>query len=117
MTSEFKLNNVTIKRPTSFSMSRYNISVADRVGDGTMVIELKSKKRKFFFKYEAINATDKKVILDILWETMDPWVTLSYVEDNVVKTAVTYVGEIPTELLRTGSKWYWSGFDFNLIEQ
>lgn len=117
MLSEYKINGVPFKRPTSFKIERYNVTNLARVATGEMVGDLVAKKRKFYFTYDAITSREIQHILDLIWETEDIFYTLSYVENNVVKTATVYVGSIPSELARTGGEWVWKNFTFNLIEQ
>ena len=116
----FKIGNTPIKNPSNFKMSFYNITKAARTANGSMSMELVAKKRKFFFEYEIISAAQKKEILDLI-DTEAMFFTLTYVEDNVTKTATVYVGEIPMEKHRQGlgsnGQWYWKGFNFNLIEK
>lgn len=118
MKTEFTLNGVSIKRPSQFKIERYKITKSERLASGSMAMELIAKKRKFYFTYEAIDATELNKILDIIWETNDCFFTLEYVESNIRKSAVVYVGSIPTELYRTDpGAWVWSNVSFNLIEQ
>lgn len=83
-----------------------------------MTMELIARKRKFFFTYESIDSPDMNTILNLLWESGNMFTTLSYVENNVTKSAVVYVGAIPSELNRTdNSDWVWTGVNFDLIER
>jgi len=119
--TQFFINDVEIKRPFKFSISRYNLTKSDRLGNGDMTMEIKSKKRKFFFTYDTIDSVAKNAILALIWDGTNPWKKLTYIEDDVTYTCdQCYVGEIPAELIRTGmtgGKWYWKDFNFNLIEK
>ena len=117
MQSEFRLNGTLFKRPSSFKIERYNVTDLQRLASGDMAGDLIAKKRKFYFTYEAITSTDLDVILNLIWETESIFYELSYVENNVTKTATVYVGSIPSDLFRTGSKWVWKNVNFNLIEK
>lgn len=115
--ASFKIDGVTIKRPTLFKIERYNVTNLQRLANADMCGELIAKKRKFYFTYDAITAKDLNVILNALWETNNIFYTLTYVENGITKTAKVYVGSIPTELARTGGNWVWKGVTFNLIEK
>lgn len=117
MESSFKINGVSIKRPSSFNIERYNVTNLARLADGTMVGDLIAKKRKFSFVYDAIDSRDLNLILDTIWEVPTLFFTLTYVENNTTKTATVYSGAIPSKLHRTGSVWVWTGVTFDLIEQ
>lgn len=117
MKTDFRINGVRIKRPSDFKIERYNVTNLDRLANAKMVGDLIAKKRKFYFTYAAITAKDLNLILDTIWETTDLFYTLSYVENNVTKTARVYSGSIPTELHSTGENWTWKNVTFDLIEQ
>lgn len=117
MKTNFKINGVAIKRPSTFKKSRYVLTKSGRLANGKMTADIIAKKRKFFFTYDAITSTDMNVILDAIWETDKFFFELEYVENNEVKTAVVYAGEIPGDLHRTGDVWVWKNVNFNLIEQ
>lgn len=114
---EFKIDGVTIKRPSSFKIERYNVTNLDRRADAKMVGDLLAKKRKFYFTYAAITARDLNTILEAIWETNSLFYELTYIENNEEKTATVYTGSIPSELHRTGEDWVWKNVTFNLIEQ
>lgn len=117
MQSVFKINDVVIKRPTSFKIERYNVTTLTRIANGDMHGDLVAKKRKFYFTYAAISSDAMNKILDAIWNTTGLFMTLSYVESNVEKTATVYVGSIPTSLHHTGSLWVWKDVSFDLIER
>lgn len=83
-------------------------------------MDLVAKKRKFEFVYDVISAKDMEKILDIIDGTA-MFFTLRYTENNKVKSAKVYVGEIGSDRFRTNDPvskmWYWKNFTFNLIEQ
>ena len=116
-TASYKINNTPIRRPDSFKIERYNITDLQRIASGEMCGDLIAKKRKFYFTYNAITSTELATILSLIWDVDDIFYTLSYVENNQTKTATVYVGSIPTDLARTGSKWVWKDVTFNLIEK
>ena len=118
MTTNFKLDNKHIKSPSSFKIERYNITKSQRLADGTMSMDLIAKKRKFFFTYNAIDATDLNEILELLWESSSVFFELIYIESNVTKVVTVYAGAIPAELHRTDPGiWVWKNVTFNLIER
>lgn len=116
--SNFVLNGVRIKKPSTFKIERYNVTNMQRLADASMVGDLIAKKRKFYFTYSAITAADLDTILDAIWETNSLFYTLQYVENGVSKSAVVYSGSIPTTLYKErGSGWVWKDVTFNLIEK
>lgn len=117
MKSEYKINGQTIKRPDDFSISRFNVTDLQRNAAALMVGDLIAKKRKFFFTYTAIRSDDFDHILSLIWDSPAIFMDLTYVENNVVKTAKVYVGEIPSLFHRSGALWVWKNVTFNLIEQ
>lgn len=117
MEAAYYLNGVKIKSPHHFKISRFKLSNLQRTADGTMKGDLIAKKRKFYFTYDAIDSVELEKIFDILWEIDEMFFTLKIVENNVEKEFSVYPGEIPYELVRTGSKWVWKGVTFDLIEQ
>lgn len=117
MQSSYVVNGVSIKRPSTFKIERYNVTNMERIANGDMVGDLVAKKRKFYFTYDAITSTELNKILDAIWEINSIFYTLQYVENNVVKTATVYSGSIPSELYRTGGEWVWQNVTFNLIER
>lgn len=117
MIQNLTLNGIKIKN-TQIKIERYRITKSERLGNGDMSMEHIARKRKFYFTYEAIAASDLNVILDIIWETNNVFYTLGYVENNVTKSAVVYAGSIPTEQYRTDeADWVWQNVTFNLIER
>ena len=117
MKTDFKLNGVAIKRPSTFKKSRYILTKSGRLSNGKMTADIVAKKRKFFFTYDAIDASDMNIILSVLWDSGEFFFDLEYVENNEVKTAKVYAGESPADLHRTGDVWVWKNVNFNLIEQ
>lgn len=115
--TSFAINGVTIKRPSDFKISRYRITEANRNAAGTMVMDNIARKRKFFFTYNAIESDELNTILNQIWETDSVFFTFSYKENNVSKSAVCYVGEIPSDLFRTDYKWTWKDVTMNFIER
>ena len=115
--SNFQINGKDIKRPSGFKIERYNATNKHHIANATMCGDLNTKKRKFYFTYEAITAEELNNILDIIWETDNLFFTLTYVENNTTKKARVYSGSIPSELYRTGSNWVWKGVTFDLIEK
>ena len=117
--ANFTVNNIPIKNPTSFKIERYNVTNMERLADATMVGDLIAKKRKFYFKYDAISGDDLDTVLEAIWDSTTLFFTLEYLENGVSKTATVYVGSIPTDLHRAGrtTNWVWKNVNFNLIEQ
>ncbi len=116
MSTVFKLNGTTIKRPNHFRIERYNLTKAGRVASGLMIMDLIAKKRKFIFRYTTISSTDLNIILNVI-DGDAMFFDVSYVENGVTKNASCYSGHIPTNLFRTGNVWYWTDVNFDLIER
>lgn len=117
MKTNFKIDGVPIKTPSTFKKSRYVLTKSGRLANGKMTADIVARKRKFFFTYDAIDAPDAENILDLIWNSGKFFFELQYVENNQVKKANVYAGEIPYDLHRTGDVWVWKNFNFNLIEQ
>lgn len=118
MKTSFSINDIPIKRPHTFKIERYRITKSNRLSSGLMSMENIARKRKFYFTWEAIESKDLNTILDAIWETDECFFTLKYVESNVQKSAVCYVGSIPTDLHRTSDgSWIWKDVSMNFIEQ
>jgi hypothetical protein len=115
--SSYKINGTSIKRPSDFKIERFKVTNLERLANADMCGDLIARKRKFYFTYDAIRATELDVILDLLWETDGIFIELTYIENNIEKTARVYPGSIPTTLHRTGSNWVWKNVTFDLIEK
>ena len=116
--ANFSINGVGIKNPSSFKIERYNVTNMERLANAEMVGDLIAKKRKFYFTYDAIKAKELDKILDIIWETDELFYTLSYLENGKQKSAIVYVGSIPSELHSAKSaEWIWKNVTFDLIER
>jgi hypothetical protein len=113
----YKINGTPFKRPDSFKIERFNLTDLQRIASGEMCGDLIAKKRKFYFTYDSITSDQLETIFNLIWEIEDLFYELTYIENNVSKTATVYVGSIPTELVRTGAKWVWKNVTFNLIEK
>lgn len=117
-----KIGGVDIKQPKkeNFKISKYNITKSGRVANGDMTMELIAKKRKFFFTYDVISGADLDVILSQI-DSNQMFFDITYEENNMVKSANVYVGEIGQQYFRVADKttreWYWRDFTFNLIER
>ena len=111
--ANFSINGVGIKNPSSFKIERYNVTNMERLANAEMVGDLIAKKRKFYFTYDAIKAKELDHILDIIWETDELFYTLSYLENGKQKSAIVYVGSIPSELHSAKSaEWIWKNVTF-----
>lgn len=110
------LDGKRIKTPQEFSISKFNLTKSGRVASGKMTMELIAKKRKFFFTYEVLSGKDLDTILSVI-DSNKMFFKIQYTENNVIKNATVYVGEISQEKFRTHMGWYWKNVTFNLIEQ
>lgn len=116
MPNIFKLNDTVIKRPTEFSIEKYNLTKGERTGSGLMKIRYIAAKRKFLFNYTVISGPELDAILNVI-NTVELFFTLTYEENSVVKTAKVYVGAIKSKKFRSDGVWYWKDVSFDLIEQ
>lgn len=115
-----RINGTDIKKPNGgWSVKRYNVTNLARNAAAYMCGDLIAKKRTFTLTYEAIRATELDVILDLIWETASIFYTLTYEENNVLKTAEVYAGAIPSDLhyAGLGEEWVWKNVTFDLIER
>lgn len=117
MQANYKIDGTVFRRPDDFRIERFNVTDLQRIASGDMCGDLIAKKRKFYFTYNSITSDQLEAIFNLIWETNALFYTLTYVENNVEKTARVYVGSIPTDLVRTGAKWVWKNVSFNLIEK
>lgn len=116
--SNFEINGIPIKNPTSFRIERYKVSDLTRLASAKMVGDLVARKRKFLFGYEVLESYNLDLILKAVWDAPGMFFTLKYIENGVTKTATVYPGAIPTELHRgDGAVWVWKNVNFDLIEQ
>lgn len=116
--SNFKVNNVDIKNPSTFKLERYNITNLSRLANALMVGDLIAQKTKYYFTYEAITARELDVILGAIWSSASIFFPLVFTENGTTVTKSVYVGSIPQELHSAkSSDWVWKGVSFNLIEQ
>lgn len=115
----FKINGRSIKNPSTFRKERYNVTNLARLANADMAGDLIAQKRKFYFTYDAITATEWQNILDAIWESGTIFFPLNYMENGTWKTATVYVGNIPADLAHAAphSHWVWKNVSFNLIEQ
>lgn len=115
-----KINGTPIKQPSDFKIERYNLTKSGRVASGAMTMELVAKKRKFFFTYQVISGKDFQDILNLI-DGEEMFFDFEYEENGVIKTAVCYVGAIPSTKFRvqkgTINDWYWKDVNFDIIEQ
>lgn len=114
----FVVNGVTIKNPSTFKVERYNVTTMERLSNADMVGDLIAKKLKFYFTYEAISAEDFDKILSAIWDSDTLFFPLVYTDRGVQKSAMVYVGSIPSDLHYMSSKnTTWKNVTFNLIER
>lgn len=115
-----KLDNTIIKSPktNNFKIQRFNITKGGRTADGTMQLELVTKKRKFFFTYTVISGDDLQTILDII-DSDKIFFTIEYQDTTgITRTATVYRGaEVSQDQWVREGNGHWRNVTFNLIEQ
>lgn len=115
-----KINGTTIKTPTKFKISRFNLTKAGRTSSGLMTMDLIAKKKKLFLTYGIISGADMQTILGLIDSTTMFFEVSYYTVNGSLDTITCYVGEIPTTLQRRGTlgaEHYWVNVDFEFIEQ
>ena len=113
-----KINGVQVKNPSSFKVERYNVTTMDRLTDASMVGDLIAKKRKFYFTYDSLSASDLDAILQAIWDSDSLFFPFTYTDRGTEYTYTVYVGSIPTELHYMSTlNTVWKNVTFNLIER
>ena len=111
------IDNVRIKTPHEFRISRFNLTKAGRVASGQMVMDLIAKKRKFEFTYNILSGKEFEDILALI-DANKMFFVLTYTENDIIKTATVYTGSITQDKFRSDTgAWYWKNVSFDLIEQ
>jgi len=115
---DYVINNIKVKKPSTFRVERYNITTMERLSDASMVGDLVAKKRKFYFTYDSITAEDFDNILAAIYNSDALFFPFSYPDRDATVTAEVYVGSIPADLHYMSSKnVIWKNLTFNLIER
>lgn len=114
----FKVNNVTIKKPSTFKVERYNVTTMERLSNADMVGDLVAKKLKFYFTYDALTASELDNILSAIWDSNKLFFPFTYEDRGTEKKATVYVGSIPSDLhYMSTNNTVWKNVTFNLIER
>ena len=114
----FVINGVTIKKPSTFRVERYNVTTMERLSNADMVGDLVAKKKKFYFTYDALSAEDFDVILQAIWDSDKLFFPLEYDDRGATQSATVYVGSIPADLhYMSDRNTVWKNVTFNLIER
>lgn len=115
---DFIINDVVVKKPSTFKVERYNVTTMERLSNADMVGDLVAKKLKFYFTYDAISAKDFDVILQAIWDSDKLFFPFTYYDRGTKHTAQVYVGSIPSDLHYMSSlNTVWKNVTFNLIER
>lgn len=116
-TKPISIEGFSLRNPSYFKIERYNLTKAGRIASGKMTMDLVAKKRKFILRYDTINSADKAALLAVIDGT-NMFMNFVYYEDSTQKSAIVYVGDIPSERARDSqSTTYYKDFEFHLIEQ
>lgn len=114
----FVVNGITIKKPSTFKVERYNVTTMERLSNASMVGDLVAKKRKFYFTYASLTAEELDNILSAVYDGDALFFPFTYEDRGKKKTAVVYVGSIPSELhYMSNSNTVWKNVTFDLIER
>lgn len=114
----FKINNVTIKNPSTFKIERYNVTTMERLSNASMVGDLVAQKLKFYLTYNALTAEELDTILSAIWDSKKLFFPLEYEDRGSTKKRTVYVGSIPAELhYMSAVNTVWKNVTFNLIER
>lgn len=114
----FKVNNVTIKKPSTFKVERYNVTTMERLSNADMVGDIVAKKLKFYFTYDALTAAELDNILEAIWDSNKLFFPFTYEDRGVEKKSTVYVGSIPSDLhYMSNNNTVWKNVTFNLIER
>jgi hypothetical protein len=111
-----KIDGVKIKEPHEFNIERYDITKAERLASGKMVMDLIAKKKKFIFNYNVLSGKALQALLDLI-DTDKMFHEFTYEENGVLKTTTVYSSPIKYQKFRTSMGWYWKNVSFSLIEQ
>lgn len=117
MTSNYKIDGITIKRPSEFRIEEYDVTTLKRLASADMAGDLIKTKLKFYFTYDCLTSKDWAIIKGALASTTTLFHTLTYIDDNVECQKTIYKGAIPRTLQRTGNVWVWKDISFSLIER
>ena len=116
MQQNITISGVTIKTPSKVTIERYNLTKSGRVSSGLMTMDLVAKKVKLLLHYDSISGTERKKILDLI-DSNVMFFPVTYIDNNVVKTAMCYNGDVSDKVFRTGAEWYYEDVEYHLIEQ
>lgn len=114
-----KLGGIPLPSPSEFVIERYNLTKSGRVASGRMTMDLVAKKRKFRFKYNALDGDELSRVLQAV-DSEQMFQTLEYPDVNgTIKTATVYSGSIEHKLAirNANGKEIWLDVQFDLIEQ
>lgn len=114
----FTINGISVKKPSTFKVERYNVTTMERLSNADMVGDLVAKKRKYYFTYDAITAEEFDRILSAIYDSDLLFFPFTYTDRGATQSATVYVGSIPAELhyMSTGNT-VWKNLSFNLIER
>jgi hypothetical protein len=111
------INGEALPSPTDFQVGIMDISKAERNAKGSMIIERVATKRKLFFTYSFVTASDLQLILKKISETFFS-VTYLDPQTKTYHTISCYCGDRNVGMIdyRNGIARY-KDFTFNLIER
>ena len=115
-----KLDGTSIKDPTGFTVSRFKLTKAGRMGNGLRTMDFVASKKRFEFNYKILDGEELNTIETILYDDETLFFTLTYPDNQgVEQTATVYAGAISYDKFRTETNYgyYWKNIAFNLIEQ
>jgi hypothetical protein len=113
-----KLNSVTVKSPTGFSMEIVDvIATSDRNTQGEALIDRVSTKRGLSLEWSYLKQSEIEVILD---ELSDVFVDVEYPDaelGTVTKTFKIDSKQMPKSLIKLGGEIVWERLSVELTER
>lgn len=114
------INGVDMPTPSSYEYSIQDISKAERVASGDIVIDWIATKGKIYLKFNHLTRADLSLLLGAIQSTsFTTSFTVEY-EDPITLTKITgnfYVGDRKMGLFRyVNGEPVWMAVTFNLIE-
>lgn len=106
----FKINGITVRKPSSFNESDVKLERGGRTANGTLVKDIVAIKKEIDASYSVIKNSHFESIMGIIKD--NHFISLEY--DNY--SGEFFVSDISYTLLVGGENKLWADFSFKLIE-